>query len=291
MSNIDSKIAGAIQLLRDAKNKFTAFRGSSSTFKMAESVYGSWEKRLGLYEHLSVTKDLIAARSDALSDLQSLMAEFDKKPGLGIHAPISYNGRTASISHLRLLALQAYLATTWSIYDRLSGVVGRLIGSKGMVDNEIPHNQAKLVEQLLEGNVKSKDSCDACALRRILDEVYAWDIVCSYQIRNAFMHDGGFIEYSFLIDETTAERAFLFAQKGLDSLMIAIDRRIERKDGSGKIVGHPCKRTVSVNDTIINLLRDCNENIDEAIGALLTWSVRSFVSQVVAFAEVDGFSL
>lgn len=289
MSNLDSQIDSACAILRDAEKRVNQWRASTSAFKITEPIRRSWEARLGLYARLEVTKKLLPVRMQAMNELLALKKACDGAVGADLNAAVPFNGRSLPIFHGRLLGVQSYLATTWSIYDRLTCAIGRLIGTKTVVSNTAPHLQAKLVEDIL--GTKGKTSYDVCALHQILDEVYSWDIHCGYLVRNAFMHDGGLLDERPLLDDTNASTAFVLSVAGQDALEKAIKNRMKWTDDNGQAVQHPAIRPIKPGDAFLDLLAMWNGNIDEALGALLVWSVTSFVSQIVEFAAVDGFAL
>lgn len=236
-----------------------------------KKVCENWINKARLCEDLDKTRWLFAYRETALANLNELRDCASIRSSEDIASLVAYGQGQAPMSVARVLAIDSYLATTWSIYDRITNVVGRLMGDESVANNPIAAQNPKIVEQFMY----AKKCCfSGFGVSEVLTNLYAETIFFSYLLRNAYMHDGGVLEGSPILAGRSFGEAFLITQDVADLINEAI-----RKRSNMQLVSM-CTTT----DDLVIQLRICHEEIDKMFVGLLDFACESFVRQVSYFA-------
>ena len=282
MSNLEKQMKASATALQEAWNNA---KNVPLTSSLPAKCYEQWLKRAEMHYLLTGTIPILVARDAAWKIVQDVaIAQAVKdKPKTVRYASIEMEFAVA-----RHLALTSFVSVTWSIYDRLANVCGRL-SSIGEVGNHQKQNP-KLCEDLLGeteelGKRRKRDTMGFGGHLHIY-AAYAWPIKVSYKIRNWLVHEG--------YEEGSTS---LFEGEGIhDRFMLHIDaiqhlQKVCGGEHDGKKKGEAT--CVSEEDDcwlhrdLLRILEQYNNEIDTMFAALLKWSVDSFVGQIKAFAARD----
>ena len=249
-------------------------RASATELKTA-SVSGIWETRQKLFEVLERTTPLFHARETAWGEIRNLSypshtTEKEIPSQENIFDSKSPVDDFIIQRHLRFVA---YMTTTWSIYDRLANVCGRLTTGDSDLANHVKQNP-KLYEHFLEEKQKF-----GFGVQDTISKMYAWPIAVSYQIRNWFVHEGFDRENTPLFSEDTATKCFIMHEDARKHIATRYDDTTARK----------CCLKASADPwdkgDLIEILEKYHEEIDTMFTSLLKWSTASFVAQIDVFAR------
>jgi hypothetical protein len=220
----------------------------------------------------------------------------------------SHDGIEMDFASARHLALISYTSVSWSIYDRLTNVCGRLAATEDVGQH---HKQnPKLVEDLLTKQKERSSPMDAASIEKRKNQrgreeygnqlfafsmqfhlraAYDWPTRVVYTIRNWLVHEG-----------TSMGNVRLFHSDQIeDGLRLHSEAvvRIEDmcniiRDGNGdpekcclRGAANPWKE--GSDKDLIEVLKLYHGEVDTMLVGLLKWSVDSFVGQFIAFSGRD----
>ena len=248
--------------------------GSTNTM----NIQTIWFIKAKLHEDLGETLKLFECRASAMKCLEGLRDNTSKLGSKPISETILYGTTEMSIFAARLLAIDSYLASTWSIYDRLSNVFGRLMGDAKIVEAPSSAQNPKLVEDII-GQVKG--CYHGFGTNELLSKLYGDLIYSSYFLRNSFMHDGGMIGNVSILSGSSAAACFELSKENAEKMNRAVSARL-CGSGSGLF-----KFT---EGDFISQLRACHDDLDKMFIALAGFVVRSFCAQVYLFCGKIGIN-
>jgi hypothetical protein len=180
---------------------------------------------------------------------------------------VLFGGLAVTFKVARYLGLQVYASTGWALYDSLAKVAGILC----CVD-ERSKNEAKPVK-LPEDFLKEKKWVGA-RVRDHLKGGYGWPIGVSYAIRNWLVHDG---------HSQNGFPLFKYESPDLGPFEIANEawKKIEEKCTSYGVssVDTRLRPFPDVKGDVLNGLKSCNAEVDEAMSFLILWSVNGVKRQ------------
>lgn len=209
---------------------------------------------------------MVDARSAAWGLLDGLEAKADADE------LVPFGDAQAKFVHVRLIGVQAYLATTWALADRITGMAGRVLCTPDAGFNGV--NAAQLVSHFVQ---KERKKTTAGALYESLRCSFGWPVGISYAIRNHFVHDGGQIAAADFFEASAAASAFRISVEGW--------ARIEKaaQDKYGVDVSH--QRAVGIwpvspRDDLRAVLRVCEREMDDALGVVLGSACRTLLVHV-----------
>jgi len=276
MPNLASQIETSAEQLKLLNAQVT----SGQTTSLPSKCFEEWATLSKLYIVLERTQSLFGARAVAWAAVQELSNAPIVSSNAGIDR-VNFNAAEVEFSVARHLALMAYMAATWSIYDRLSNVCGRLMATKEVSSN--PKHNPKACEHLLgtQNNV-----CLGFATHSYVAKSYEWPLKLSYKVRNWLVHEG----YDF------GETPMFRGPNVVDGFKLNPDaiKLLEgtcgfAKDDSGDLM-KTCVPSVDEpwhNENLLEILFVYNTEIDMMFTALVSWSVSSIDSQVRAFMARD----
>ena len=237
-----------------------------------------WFIKAKLHEDLGETLKLFECRTSAMKCLEGLrdnMSKFGSKP---ISETILYGTMEMSIFAARLLAIDSYLASTWSIYDRLSNVFGRLMCDAKIVENTSSVQSPKLVEDLIG---QTKGCYQGFGTNELLSKLYGDVIYSSYFLRNSFIHDGGMMDNVQILSGSSAVTCFELSNENADK----INRLVaNRSCGSGSGVFK------FKEGDFISQIKGCHDAVDKMFISLAEFVVGSFCAQVYLFCGKIGIN-
>ena len=246
MSNIRADISAACADL-DAVTEALAAVSSPGTLPTGSREFFD---RLPSYSaQLTQVLNLIRARDAALEAVESFPKQIDPDNPL----MFMYNGVSVPFWLGRLLVLQNYLATGWSIYDNLSKIAGVLSAKI--------EKPAKLQEDFL-----SSSNVVGTHTRDHLRRGYGWPIGISYAIRNWVLHDGNSQDGVELFKYSTHDKTapYQLSDDGWSKIIERCVNKYKLDDTLTRLNPFP-----AINDDLVGGLIACHTEVDEAIGFIL----------------------
>lgn len=262
----------------DLSAMFPALRAFSSGSTNTMYIQRIWFTKTKLHEDLGETVKLFECRASAMKCLEGLRDNTSKLGSKPMSETILYGTVNVSIFAARLLAIDSYLASTWSIYDRLSNVLGRLMGDAKIVENTSSALSPKLVEDIM-GQVKG--CYQGFGTNELLSKLYSESIYSSYFLRNSFMHDGGMIDNVPILSGSSAAACFELSKENAEKINNAVAKRF-CGSGSGLF-----KFT---EGDFISQLKSCHDDLDKMFISLVEFVVGSFCTQVYLFCGRIGIN-
>lgn len=245
-----------VQACEDLQWITEAFAKIGSKGTLSQESKSFFQLSSGFHVQLEHAKELIPIRNVALQAVKAFPNQVSaKNPGLFV-----YNGQEVTFKTGRFLSLQNYAVTTWALYDSLSKVAGILCSI-----DELSKNATKPMK-LYEDFLQSAKNGVGGRMRDHLIGGYGWPIVVSYKIRNWLAHDGHCQDGIEMFKYESAAPSSEFEM--LDSAWDIIEKKCQP---------HTTTRTrrspfPDVKTNLVNGLEICHEEVDEAMGFVLTWS-------------------
>lgn len=272
MSSLELQVRENATALQQA---WTGLQQVPASVSVPRRCYEQWQRRAEMHQLLTGTVSIFPARTAAWSIVQSIaqaQAIGDKDN------VVAYGNVDVDFGIARHLALASYVSVTWSAYDRLANVCGRIAGVNDLALN--PQQNPKVFEDFLG----DKDRLGFASQLHIRD-AYGWPIRVSYRCRNWLIHEGYEIGGTPLFEGNRIQDGFLLDPKAVELLQ----RSCCHANDNGKI-GSCC---VAAEDTswgsrdLLRILELYHNEIDAMFASLLKWSVGSFISQIRIFTERD----
>ena len=274
MADLKAQVNNSAEKLREAS---TGVQSVSGTLLPA-TCYEYWIKKANYYKILAATADLFPVRDTAWEALLAVTSDDsveDADRNLITHGSIEMD-----FSIARHLALTSYVAVTWSIYDRLTNVCGRLAGISKLAEND---GQNPNIEVFI---VKNKEATIGFGIPHHIQQAYAWPLKVSYKVRNWLVHEGYDTGGTPLFVGNRISDGFKLHPGAITSLQ----KSCKYSEDNGKI-GFCCLQTAEEcwpSRDLLTILDKYHAEIDTMFTGLLLWSVDSFVGQIAAFAERDN---
>jgi hypothetical protein len=278
MNSLEQQLRESAATLQNAWN---SVQQVPTTASLPTKCYEHWRGRAELHRTISGTIPLLTARSLAWKLVQEVSTSKPVKDRPNI---VKYGAVDMDFAVARHLSFTSYVAVTWSIYDRIANVCGRLSGSKSISGN--PKQNPKLCEELLgEKEDAKKRNTIGFAVHYHLQDAYSWPLKVSYKIRNWLVHEGYEEGSTPLFDGDSIPDGFQLHQDAVRHLQ----ERCGYKEDEGKILFSCIDGTDKCwrDGNLLRILEQYHGEIDIMIGSLLKWSVDSFAGQIHVFAARD----
>ncbi len=181
---------------------------------------------------------------------------------------VTLGALSAKYHHVRLIGVQAYETTNWSIADSITAMVGRVLCTRAAAF------QPQLASHFVQKDRKTKT---AAVVFDSVKEVFGWPVGISYAIRNHFVHRGGQVGSIDFFEGPLPASAFQISADGWDY----IDRtaRLEYEvDQSHHRAG--ASWPSNPTDDLRVLLAICEREMDDALGVLLGAACGSLLAHV-----------
>ena len=240
------------------------------------SIQRVWIGKAKLHEYLGETAKLFECRDAAMTCLEDLHKNMSQLGSKSISATISFGATVMPIFAARLLALDSYLASTWSIYDRLSNILGRLMGNDKIAEESNPAQNPKLVDDLIG---QAKGCYQGFGINELLPKLYGELIYSSYFLRNSFMHDGGMMDNVSILSGSIAATCFVLSKENAEKINHIVSQRL----------GSSSSGFFSEGD-LIEQLKKCHNDLDKMFVSLMRFIVGSFCMQVSMFCGRIGIT-
>lgn len=272
---------------------------SAANLSLPPMCYEYWVKKAGLHHALAATEDLFTVReiawkavkeitspdnivrSNDTRDYQQKRAKAEKadtSPNKNKDNLVYYQKSEVEFLIARNLVLTAYVVTTWSIYDRIVNVCGRLAGVSKLSEN--PQHNPKACQDLL-----GKEDTLGFGAHRHLKEAYAWPLKVSYKVRNWLVHEGYEQGNIPLFEGHRIEDGFILHKDAKNHFEKYCGYEMENGKVKACCLGE--KEECWQSKDLLIILEKYHTEIDVMLLSLLKWSVNSFVGQITAFAERD----
>lgn len=285
MNSLEQQVReSAIEL----QKAWTALQKPPTPTSLPSRCYEHWVKRATLHETLSGTIAIFGVRAEARKIVgevanatpyysqQDLNADptNPKSPNA-----VKYANHPMEYAVARHLALTALVSVTWSIYDRLANVSGRLAGVAEMSDN--PKQNPKTCEDFL-----GKKDTLGFASHLHIREAYSWPLKVAYKIRNWLVHEGYEEGGTPLFQGERIDDRLTLHSDAITQLQNSCG--FAEQDGKINLSCVGKDRECWSRRNLLEILDLYHTEIDTMFSALLKWSVDSFTSQVRVFAARDG---
>lgn len=280
--------------------------------------YTRWEKLALLYASLEGTVPLFDTRDSAWRVVESLVdpkrIQSEKarqqapqpapQPG---PAKTSYNfshdGIQMDFSSARHLALVSYMGISWSIYDRLTNVCGRLAATDEVIQH--PKQNPKLVEDLLTKPKERADQGDSSQHQRIRGEygsqllafstqhhvrmAFDWPIRVSYAIRNWLIHEGQSMGTVRLFHSDRIEDGLQLHSNCVEYIERSCSLKMDENGDPSRccLRGSESPWKQGQSKDLLKVISLYHIEMDSMLAGLLRWCTESFIGQLTIFSDRD----
>lgn len=288
MADLETQVRSSADQLRVAWQ--TANQKPAGT-ALPMNCYEQWETAASLHSCLTNIVPLFEVRRQAFHVMQSLISpertkresKRESQQASDSTPPVSnftFDRVPMDFELARHLATTGYVCVSWSLYDRLANVCGRLAAWKDIPDH--PWQDPKLWGNLMgEGN----KTIGGFNIQKPLLVAYGWPTGVAYKIRNWLVHDGGDIGRLGLFLGKRATDAFTLH----DDAVIYLEHVCKYKCENGQI-DRCCLSAAEEpwhSRDLIKILDKYHAEIDTMLTYLVQWCVDSLVGQITVFSERD----
>lgn len=226
--------------------------------------------------------------ADMLEALQARDASFALLDGLERHADdgsgaVAVLGHSVKFQHLRLIAMQGYLAIQWSIADRITEFVGRVLLPKPGVNNSKDKDRPppiQLLSHFVGGRAEGQSTAGLIPMVR---SSFGWPLAISYELRNVFAHLGGQVDGIDLFEGGHHSAAFRVSKEGWDRFQTRLGRHQLKPEMHRRGPRWPAEPI----DDLRPLLRDCEADLDDALGMLVRSASLALMANVSCLLGTD----
>lgn len=282
MSDLKKALDSARKRLKSVSDAIHAQYGVLTSGHFSDDGVKLISARSDCFERLDSILGLMKVRDAAENALSVHDADIKGRPNSALSEEIDYFETSLPCSDARLLVLNTYLASTWMVYDRLMGCIGKIMGPTAMLKDERFFQQAKLFETFVPE--KGEPKIDDFSIGRLVRDAYTWPIAISYQLRNAFVHDGGYIDNDFLLDKTQVGKMFNLSAQGALAFEKCLTKRLN-------VNSVPSQYSLDATVDVRILLKSCTSEIDELLCSLVNSAAAGIWIVAKTFLGRDGFTL
>lgn len=268
MSSLENQVN---QSFKDLKNSYKLLTQMAPQ-SLDQSVIGVWTNRSLLYVECEHTIPIFLLRDKALIIMNELLRSQgrDKEPNV-----VKYCSFDMDFSIARNHAVTAYMMANWSIYDRLSNIAGRLVGTGSIFQN--PKDNPKLVEDFMN----KKDRVPYLT-HHLLSTSYRWPVMVSYKIRNWLAHEGYDIGNISLFKGNRVSDGFILHPDAMETIQKNNDYKLLADGRIQNSCIDPSSELWLTGD-LFQILESYHSVIDDMLASLLKWSSDAFVNHLKCF--------
>lgn len=271
MSNLEKQVRSSAENLK----KLNVALQSRVPAHVPMSCIEKWNSQSQFYRSLESTLPLFPLRASAWSCLSNLAVSSGSNRDNRDFVPFS-NEPSVDFEIARHMALSAFVAATWAIYDRCANVCGRIAGVVDLSEN--PKHNPKTCEQFFD----KKDLLGFMGHFHLAN-TYKWPTKVCYKIRNWILHEGF---------EDTGNQLFRGHRKsdGFQLHPDAIDH-LKNCCGYSELDGQIKNSSVEkstdpwAEGDLLKILEIYHQEIDWMFMGFLKWTTESLTLQVKAFSE------
>ena len=259
--------------LRNAKDVLGNVRGilDRQATTLDPAVDDLFRKIIEFDTDVAYWLELLEAREAAFQLLTGLEHEADDRDCVPLgKAKVEFR-------RARLIGVQAYIAMTWALVDRVTGLVGRIVCPVNSGGN--PASPAQLVSHFVQ---MQKTDLPAALFSKSVALTFGWPIVISYAIRNHFIHDGAQYAGRDFFEGPSAAASFRISTDGWDRITTKVKKYGVTIDN------------LRCNDwpqdpqhDLRKVLFICEREIDDAVGVLVASACGALSFHVAAMLGED----
>jgi hypothetical protein len=267
----------------EIKSIWTAMRAATG-LTLPDKIYEHWVRKASLHHTLSATTGIFPAQEKAWEAIKVLKKFTSSPKEEEIRSNlVTYGGFNLDFAIARHLALTSYVVVSWSIYDRLANVCGRLAALSELSEN--PRQNPKACEDFL-----GKKDTLGFGTHLHIQQAYRWPLKVTYKIRNWLVHEG-YEEGSIpLFQGDSIANAFILHEQAAQYLQRCCDYK-EKDDGGIEACCLSGPEECWPARNLLDILKKYHAEIDTMFVGLVKWTVSSFIGQITAFAERDRTAL
>jgi uncharacterized protein YukE len=271
MPDLKTRIATAATDLDDVVAQLSTL-GSAVTVTATKDFYGTFTRWA---QEMREAVQLLEARESSVRQFALL-----NDPAFHCRTNarnVLWNGESIPYWHARLMTFQSYLACTWSAYDTLAKVSGKLSLKESQAKD--PSLNVNLINLLCRQKDRVKGDGIGFLFPSQLKEAYGWPIGFSYASRNWIMHEGHYQNGVALFDGDNR----LVPQHRITVDAVAdLKKRSETYDvqETNTLVTLP-----NPQDDLLAYLKLCHEEIDLCAGILLSWTCSAAKQQATLILQ------
>jgi len=220
---------------------------------------------------LERAKKLLVTRKAVESVVSTLISRADPATD-----EVEWNGERIPFDSARIFAFQSYTTTVWIIYDLIISAHEIFISSADF--SRLPNNSFRIGNRFLSGNSKGIRTIDSA----FVIKAYGWPMAVSYYLRNVFSHEADILHDGDVFAGRHVVEGFRVTQ-------VLHDHIIQECRTNG--VNDTCIRSPLTwpwgGDDLYEMLKICNDEIDEIVSGLLEWTFMGFEHLVKTVSERD----
>jgi hypothetical protein len=315
MANLKDQVESSGNDLQVLAQKLSSRLGSTI---LPADCYARWEKLASLESSLVGTIPLFDIRDKAWQMVESLVdpkrIQSEKARQKGPQQTsqttshnFSHDGVEMDFASARHLALVSYMSVTWSIYDRLANVCGRLAATEEVSQHQ--RQNPKLVD-FLAGEKPKLDQTDtatqratqnqpgrseyghqlfACSMQYHIRSAYEWPIRVSYTIRNWLVHEGQTIGGLRLFHTDRIEDGLRLHSGAVSHVETECRVKLDPNNDPSRccLRGADNPWQSGQEKDLLEVIEQYHREVDTMLTGLLEWSVNTFVGQFRAFSARD----
>lgn len=261
-------------------------------------IVDQFQRSLEIAAGIEYWRELISARAAALQFLDGLETRVEHDDNVPMFvAPDGAALLKLRFSHVRLVGVEAYLSLVWSLADRITGMVGRVLCTVqgGAFQDQSP---IKLISHFIQDDVgkgnpsnddmrkeqaKSRRKSTAAIVSESIRLTYGYPVAVLYAIRNHFIHDGAQQQEVEFFESRASLSGFRISERGWSlieskALAYGVGREYIRKGTAWP--GSP-------RDDLRVLLTVCEAELDDALGVLVFSACQSLAFHIAAMVGAD----
>lgn len=220
---------------------------------------------------LERARKCIPIRDHAEGMLENLISRVDRGTN-----EVECNGQNMPFNIARILTFQSYTGITWITYDLIIESLNYFICSSSYNSRNSSH--PRLVKTFLKPQGENIRAIDA----KIVIGAYGWPIGISYCIRNVFAHESDVLHDGDIFEGNDVDSEYTITEQ----LHNYIKRKCIEYNVNDQYTRHNDPWPWGDND-LFKILKICNEEIDEAMIGLLTWTSKGFEQLAGALSARD----
>lgn len=265
MNNIDNVINESKKTVNSVSDLLKEIaKGADEDYK---KIYGRLVSKADMVsENLDRCSGAIKIRTNSFDVISIIKRQIVGNENKELSSGVDYYNLIIPMSEARVLATTSYLSSTWSLYDLIQRTSCSLIFNYIGVESDDSKVAKSLNTSKYLSNSPFADFSFYYEFRRYYESMLKF----SYEMRNAFIHESGFIEGKKILMNGKWCDAFTIDE----SVVNTINKRIKCKNGL----------SVSATDLIIQL-KKANDKIDLYFCSLLKFSIDFYISELKNFVD------
>lgn len=272
----------SVAVLGKLRQKMHTRSSSELSQIIQKDVYNTWDKRALLENELKDALFLIECHDVQRASMEELKSVNECLTGNEkIERLVNYGNGQHPLRIIRNLVVTTYLGSIWAVYDKLSNVVGRMLGGDDILKNQMLKENPKLTGNFISPNNTSdkKKIITMMSVNSIVNQCFGEYVALSYLLRNCFIHEGGTIGKVQIFTGETVDTAFCIDEE--------VAKELNRGIEESYAIRNP---TIARCGDLLEQLEACHKQIDKCFSGLLQFAVGSLKLQIDAFMALDNYA-